>query len=40
MATSAVAYGKIEIALRKNEPVPKGWIVDKHGRQTQPTRKT
>jgi LDH2 family malate/lactate/ureidoglycolate dehydrogenase len=29
MATSAVAYGKIEIALRKNEPVPRGWIVDK-----------
>jgi len=34
MATSAVAYGKIEIALRKNEPVPQGWLVDKHGRQT------
>ena len=34
MATSAVAYGKIEIALRKQEPVPKGWIVDKHGRDT------
>jgi LDH2 family malate/lactate/ureidoglycolate dehydrogenase len=34
MATSAVAYGKIEIALRKNEPVPKGWIVDKDGRGT------
>ena len=34
MATSAVAYGKIEIALRKNAPVPKGWIVDKHGNDT------
>ena len=34
MATSAVAYGKIEIALRKREPVPKGWIVDKYGRDT------
>jgi L-2-hydroxycarboxylate dehydrogenase (NAD+) len=34
MATSAVAYGKIEIALRKKEPVPKGWIVDKDGRDT------
>jgi LDH2 family malate/lactate/ureidoglycolate dehydrogenase len=34
MATSAVAYGKIEMALRKNEPVPKGWIVDKEGRET------
>lgn len=34
MATSAVAYGKIEIALRKKTKVPKGWIVDKHGRDT------
>jgi LDH2 family malate/lactate/ureidoglycolate dehydrogenase len=34
MATSAVAYGKIEIALRKKEPVPKGWIVDTDGRET------
>jgi LDH2 family malate/lactate/ureidoglycolate dehydrogenase len=34
MATSAVAYGKIEIALRKKEPVPKGWIIDKEGRDT------
>src|SRR4029453_16283236 len=34
MATSAVAYGKIEIALRKKESVPKGWIVDKEGRDT------
>src|SRR5258705_9991631 len=34
MATSAVAYGKIEIALRKNEQVPKGWIIDKEGRDT------
>ncbi|HYA28578.1 MAG TPA: Ldh family oxidoreductase [Acidobacteriota bacterium] len=34
MATSAVAYGKIEIALRKKEPVPKGWIVDKRGDDT------
>lgn len=34
MATSAVAYGKIEIALRKKAPVPKGWIVDKEGRGT------
>jgi L-2-hydroxycarboxylate dehydrogenase (NAD+) len=34
MATSAVAYGKIEIALRKKEKVPTGWIVDRHGRDT------
>lgn len=34
MATSAVAFGKIEIALRKNEPLPEGWIVDRDGRDT------
>jgi LDH2 family malate/lactate/ureidoglycolate dehydrogenase len=34
MATSAVAYGKIEIALRKNESVPTGWIIDKDGNDT------
>ena len=34
MATSAVAYGKIEIALRKKEQIPKGWIIDKGGRDT------
>jgi LDH2 family malate/lactate/ureidoglycolate dehydrogenase len=34
MATSAVAYGKIEIALRKKIPVPKGWIIDRHGRDS------
>src|SRR4029450_6952387 len=34
MASSAVAYGKIEIALRKKEWVPKGWIINKDGRDT------
>jgi LDH2 family malate/lactate/ureidoglycolate dehydrogenase len=34
MATSAVAYGKIEIALRKQIPVPKGWIIDGEGGNT------
>ena len=34
MATSAVAYGKIEIALRKKERIPKGWIIDKDGGDT------
>ena len=38
MATSAVAYGKIEIALRKKTKVPKGWIVDKEGRMTNDPR--
>jgi L-2-hydroxycarboxylate dehydrogenase (NAD+) len=31
MATSAVAYGKIEIARRKGEPIPKGWAIDSEG---------
>jgi L-2-hydroxycarboxylate dehydrogenase (NAD+) len=34
MATSAVAYGKIEMALRKKSKMPGGWIVDKDGRAT------
>src|SRR5262249_17929496 len=34
MATSSVAYSKIEIALRKKEPIPKGWIIDQDGRDT------
>jgi LDH2 family malate/lactate/ureidoglycolate dehydrogenase len=34
MATSAVAYGKIEIALRNKTAIPKGWIIDKAGRDT------
>jgi L-2-hydroxycarboxylate dehydrogenase (NAD+) len=34
MATSAVAFGKIEIALRKNQSIPSGWIIDNEGRDT------
>ncbi len=34
LATSAVAYGKIEIAKRKNQTVPKGWIVSQQGEMT------
>jgi len=34
MATCAAAYGKIEIARRKNEPVPLGWAIDSAGRNT------
>jgi L-2-hydroxycarboxylate dehydrogenase (NAD+) len=34
MATSAAAYGKIEIARRKGEPIPEGWAVDGEGRST------
>lgn len=31
LATSAAAYGKIEIAIRKKSKIPKGWIIDKQG---------
>jgi LDH2 family malate/lactate/ureidoglycolate dehydrogenase len=34
MATSAAAFGKIEIALRRGEPVPEGWAIDNEGRPT------
>ena len=34
MATSAVAYGKIEMALRKGTEIPRGWIIDKDGGDT------
>jgi LDH2 family malate/lactate/ureidoglycolate dehydrogenase len=34
MATSAAAYGKIEIARRRGEPIPEGWAIDSEGRAT------
>lgn len=34
MATSAVAYGKIEMALRKGEDIPRGWVIDGDGCDT------
>lgn len=34
MATSAAANGKLEIAERKNRPVPEGWLETKHGMPT------
>ena len=35
MSTSAVALGKIEIQLRKNEPLPSaGWALGKDGKPT------
>jgi L-2-hydroxycarboxylate dehydrogenase (NAD+) len=34
MATSAAAYGKIEIARRRGEPIPEGWGIDREGRGT------
>jgi len=34
MATSATAFGKIEIALRRCEAIPEGWAIDRAGRGT------
>ncbi len=34
MASSAVAAGKINLALARNAAIPGGWIVDKDGRAT------
>jgi LDH2 family malate/lactate/ureidoglycolate dehydrogenase len=32
MATSVVAHGKIEIARRRGERIPEGWVIDAEGR--------
>ena len=32
MATSVVAFGKLEIAARRGEPIPEGWALDGEGR--------
>ena len=34
MSTCAVPLGKIEIAVRKGEPIPLGWAVDRDGNPT------
>lgn len=34
MAMTSVAMGKIEIQRRKNQPIPKGWALDKDGNIT------
>src|SRR5262249_42568451 len=34
MATSAAAYGKIEMARRSGIPIPPGWGIDSHGQVT------
>lgn len=34
MATSAVAAGKINLAAKRREDIPKGWIIDADGRPT------
>ncbi|GAB3164418.1 Ldh family oxidoreductase [Telluribacter humicola] len=33
-ASSAVSYGKVEIAKRKGEKIPEGWCIDKDGKST------
>ena len=33
-ASSAVSYGKVEIAKRKGERIPEGWCIDKDGNPT------
>jgi LDH2 family malate/lactate/ureidoglycolate dehydrogenase len=38
MATSATAYGKVEIALRKNQPLAAGWAIDRTGANTDEPR--
>ena len=35
MATSAVAYGKVEIAKRARQPIPVGWAIDGDGADTE-----
>lgn len=33
-STSAVAGGKLEVALRRGVPIPEGWALDEHGQPT------
>lgn len=35
LATSAVAYGKVEIAKRAGAPIPRGWAIDARGEHTE-----
>jgi LDH2 family malate/lactate/ureidoglycolate dehydrogenase len=39
LATSACAYGKVEMAKRKNAQTPDGWIIDQHGNSTRAPHK-
>jgi len=34
LATTTAAFGKVEIAIRTNTPIPEGWAIDKHGNPT------
>jgi LDH2 family malate/lactate/ureidoglycolate dehydrogenase len=33
-STSACAYGKVEMARRKGSQTPRGWFIDKHGKDS------
>ncbi len=35
LATSACAYGKVEMARRREEPVPKGWVINSAGEHSE-----
>ncbi len=35
MATSACAYGKVEMARRREEDIPRGWAIDNQGNHTE-----
>ena len=35
MATSAVPFGKVELAMRQGQMLPQGWGIDPHGEPTQ-----
>ena len=39
MATPAAAFGKVEMALRKEEPIPDGWAIDSDGMPTTDPKK-
>lgn len=39
MATTAVALGKIELAIRKGEDIPEGWALDSDGKVTRNAEK-
>ena len=34
MATSAVAAGKVSLAIARGKAIPEGWVLDKHGNAT------
>ena len=34
MASPAAAFGKLEMAIRKNQPIPDGWAIDRDGAPT------